>query len=129
MSSFILLFIPSFWILLVLNWRNNNMFSSLLWIVKYKFSKLLWSFEDNRSYVPKWTIFLPILYVFSFINVKLSECLIFINQVIIGRRHVGIMSAEPVGNYGVRYLRLKLCVHIFFFFSLCWCKLLTLTCS
>lgn len=26
-----------------------------------------------------------------------------INQVIAGRRHVGIMSAEPVGNYGVRY--------------------------
>lgn len=26
-----------------------------------------------------------------------------IDQVISGRRHVGIMSAEPVGNYGVRY--------------------------
>ncbi|PIN27167.1 hypothetical protein CDL12_00083 [Handroanthus impetiginosus] len=24
-------------------------------------------------------------------------------KVISGRRHVGIMSAEPVGNYGVRY--------------------------
>lgn len=23
-------------------------------------------------------------------------------QVIFGRRHVGIMSAEPVGNYGVK---------------------------
>ncbi|KAG6790028.1 hypothetical protein POTOM_006171 [Populus tomentosa] len=34
-------------------------------------------------------------------------------KVIVGRRHVGIMSAEPVGNYGVRYLRLNLCVRIF----------------
>uniref|UniRef100_A0A2P2ILV9 Gamma-butyrobetaine hydroxylase-like N-terminal domain-containing protein n=1 Tax=Rhizophora mucronata TaxID=61149 RepID=A0A2P2ILV9_RHIMU len=25
-------------------------------------------------------------------------------KVISGRRHVGIMSAEPVGNYGLRYL-------------------------
>ena len=25
-----------------------------------------------------------------------------LKQVIFGRRHVGIMSAEPVGNYGVR---------------------------
>lgn len=26
-----------------------------------------------------------------------------LSQVISGRRHVGIMSAEPIGNYGVRY--------------------------
>ncbi|PKA54743.1 hypothetical protein AXF42_Ash000578 [Apostasia shenzhenica] len=28
----------------------------------------------------------------------------FIGKVIFGRRHVGIMSAEPVGNYGIRRL-------------------------
>ena len=67
----------------------------------------------TRPYVPEWTICLPTLYMFSSINGNLPECLIFINQVIVGRRHVGIMSAEPVGNYGVRYLRLKLCVRIF----------------
>lgn len=32
--------------------------------------------------------------------------LLYLNQVISGRRHVGIMSAEPVGNYGVRYFKL-----------------------
>ncbi|KAM7512548.1 hypothetical protein LguiB_011423 [Lonicera macranthoides] len=32
------------------------------------------------------------------------EQLVSLKQVISGRRHVGIMSGEPVGNYGVRLL-------------------------
>ncbi|KAK2969782.1 hypothetical protein RJ640_028062 [Escallonia rubra] len=38
------------------------------------------------------------------INDMLIEYLASLKQVIYGRRHVGIMSAEPVGNYGVRLL-------------------------
>lgn len=37
-------------------------------------------------------------------QVKLVFSFAALMQVIFGRRHVGIMSAEPVGNYGVRYV-------------------------
>ncbi|KAL0904116.1 hypothetical protein M5K25_026190 [Dendrobium thyrsiflorum] len=37
-------------------------------------------------------------------NIEIRSTQNFLFEVIFGRRHVGIMSAEPIGNYGIRIL-------------------------
>ncbi|XP_026402694.1 uncharacterized protein LOC113298219 isoform X3 [Papaver somniferum] len=57
-------------------------------------------------------IMLPLLYSFSqhqqyykSVIVNLHVKIMFLSWVIYGRRHVGIMSAEPIGNYGLSFRR------------------------
>ncbi|KAL0331903.1 UNVERIFIED_CONTAM: hypothetical protein Scaly_2091800 [Sesamum calycinum] len=59
---------------------------------------------DNGSAYSLSAEYLRICSQQSTVRLDQSEDNLSLDQVISGRRHVGIMSAEPVGNYGVRLL-------------------------